>query len=133
MNLNLNGKRAIVCGSTQGIGQACAAELALLGASITLIARNEDKLKTVMNELEATRRRRSMITSWQIFHSRMISERKVNEYILKNSISILVNNTGGPPAGLAIDAGLNEYCKRFHQSFIVQPHFSEGCGARHEA
>ena len=51
MNLNLTGKRAIVCGSTQGIGKAAAIELASLGASITLIARNEEKLKQVMAEL----------------------------------------------------------------------------------
>ena len=44
MDLNLEGKRAVVCGSTQGIGKASAIELALLGASVTLIARNEKKL-----------------------------------------------------------------------------------------
>ena len=51
MNLDLTGKRAVVCGSTQGIGKASAVELAGLGASVTLVARNEEKLKTVINEL----------------------------------------------------------------------------------
>ena len=46
MNLDLTGKNAIVCGSTQGIGKAIAEELALLGANIILIARNEEKLKS---------------------------------------------------------------------------------------
>ena len=41
MNLSLEGKRAVVCGSTQGIGNATATELAHLGASITLVARNQ--------------------------------------------------------------------------------------------
>ncbi len=45
MNLDLNGKKAIVCGSTQGLGLATAVELALLGAEVTLMARNEQKLK----------------------------------------------------------------------------------------
>ena len=45
MNLDLTGKRAVVCGSTQGIGKASAVELALLGANVTLIARDENKLK----------------------------------------------------------------------------------------
>jgi 3-oxoacyl-[acyl-carrier protein] reductase len=40
MNLDLTGKRALVCGSTQGIGRSSAIELALLGAHITLLARN---------------------------------------------------------------------------------------------
>ena len=56
MNLDLSGKRAIVCGSTQGIGKACAIELALLGASITLVARNEEKLSDVIKELETSPR-----------------------------------------------------------------------------
>ena len=45
MNLDLENKRALVCGSTQGIGKAVALELALLGANVTLVARNEDSLK----------------------------------------------------------------------------------------
>jgi 3-oxoacyl-[acyl-carrier protein] reductase len=51
MNLDLKGKRAVVCGSTQGIGKASAIELALLGANVTLIARNEEKLKDVLQML----------------------------------------------------------------------------------
>jgi len=51
MNLDLTGKTAFVCGSTQGIGKAVAIELALLGANITLVARNEEKLKAVLDEL----------------------------------------------------------------------------------
>ena len=56
MDLNLEGKRAVVCGSTQGIGKASAIELALLGASVTLIARNEAKLVEVMGELKTSAR-----------------------------------------------------------------------------
>ncbi len=51
MEINLNGKKAFVCGSTQGIGKAAAIELANLGASVVLLARNEDKLKQVKDEL----------------------------------------------------------------------------------
>jgi 3-oxoacyl-[acyl-carrier protein] reductase len=47
INLNLKGKNALVCGSTGGIGKASALALAELGASVTLIARNELKLKPV--------------------------------------------------------------------------------------
>ncbi|MEJ0031697.1 MAG: SDR family NAD(P)-dependent oxidoreductase [Bacteroidota bacterium] len=51
MDLKLDGKNAVVCGSTQGIGKAAAYELALLGADITLIARDEKKLKAVAKDL----------------------------------------------------------------------------------
>jgi 3-oxoacyl-[acyl-carrier protein] reductase len=52
MNLSLEGKMAVICGSTQGIGLAIAEELALLGASCTLIARNEDALKEAVSKLD---------------------------------------------------------------------------------
>ena len=54
MNFDLVGKTAVVSGSTQGIGKASALELAKMGASIVLIARNEDKLKETIAELDTT-------------------------------------------------------------------------------
>ena len=51
MNTDLTGKTALVCGSSQGIGLACAAELASLGATVTLMARNADSLKQRVSEL----------------------------------------------------------------------------------
>ena len=56
MNLDLKGKSAIVCGSTQGIGKAIAEEIAEMGASLTLIARNEERLQEVKNGLTAAKR-----------------------------------------------------------------------------
>ena len=55
MNLNLYNKYALVCGSTAGIGKATAVALAEEGAIVTLIARNEDKLKAVLAELPSHR------------------------------------------------------------------------------
>ena len=54
MELNLKNKSALVCGSTQGIGRATAMALASEGARVTLIARNEQKLKQVLSELPKT-------------------------------------------------------------------------------
>ena len=51
MSLSLKGKRAIVCGSTQGIGKSVALKLADQGVSITLISRDEKKLKESQKEL----------------------------------------------------------------------------------
>ena len=51
MDLNLNNKNALVCGSTQGIGKATAIALAQEGVNVTLVARNRDKLRAVLEEL----------------------------------------------------------------------------------
>ena len=48
---DLSGKRAVVCGSTQGIGRACAEELAGRGADVVLVARNEAALREVTASL----------------------------------------------------------------------------------
>lgn len=52
MKINLSGKTALVCGSSAGIGQAIAIELAKAGARIILLARNPEKLKLVSEALE---------------------------------------------------------------------------------
>ena len=117
MDLNLEGKRAVVCGSTQGIGKASAFELALLGASVTLIARNEKKLVEVMGELKTTGRQQ---------HNYLVADfdfpndlkKVVSHFASVHVTHILVNNTGGPPAGLAIDAAVEEFLKAF-QSHLV--------------
>ena len=52
MNLSLSGRRAIVCGSTSGIGRACAQLLSERGASVVLAARDEGKLISTVNSLD---------------------------------------------------------------------------------
>ena len=53
MQIQLKGRTALVCGSSQGIGKAIATQLALSGANIILLARNEEKLKTICAELDS--------------------------------------------------------------------------------
>ncbi len=54
MNLSLEEKNAIICGSSQGIGYAIAEELALLGANCILLARNEENLKLAVSHLDSS-------------------------------------------------------------------------------
>lgn len=117
MNLSLTGKRALVCGSTQGIGKASAIELALLGADITLLARDESKLKEVLSKLPAQNNQK---------HDYLIADftnpdelkSTIGAYSSNNQIDILINNTGGPAGGQAIDAGLDEFINAFNMHLI---------------
>ncbi len=117
MNLDLAGKRAIVCGSTQGIGKAAALELAVMGANITLIARNEESLKRVIAELGNKNQSHDYIVA--DFSRPDELKEKVEAYILKNgAINILVNNTGGPNGGPIVNAKLDEFTDTFTRHLL---------------
>lgn len=117
MNLDLRGKRALVGGSTQGIGKASAIELAALGASVTLLARNEAVLKSVLGELATTvgQTHNYLVADFN-FPEQV--KTTVQSFVASNPIHILVNNTGGPPAGLAIDAKPEEFLQAFSSHLI---------------
>ena len=55
MNIDLGSQRALVCGSSQGIGRAVAIELAGLGAEVGLLARDGEELERVRGMLDAAR------------------------------------------------------------------------------
>lgn len=117
MDLNFRGKRAVVCGSTQGIGKACALELASLGASITLIARNETALKSVLKELDArSDQDHNYLVADFAFPDQL--KKVIEEFAQRNVVHILINNTGGPPAGLAIDAAPEQYLDAFRSHLL---------------
>jgi 3-oxoacyl-[acyl-carrier protein] reductase len=117
MNLNLENKNALVCGSTAGIGKASAIELAALGATITLVARNEEKLKTVL-ELLPTKKNQQHDYVVADFSNPTQLQEKITAVAKDKNYHILVNNTGGPAAGLAIDAKLNEFTSAFSQHLL---------------
>ena len=105
MNLSLLHKNALVCGSSAGIGKATAIALATLGANITLVARNEEKLKKVIQELPVAGDQQH--DYWVADFSQPNELKKIVESALvvsQKNYHILINNTGGPAAGPAIDA-----------------------------
>lgn len=117
MNLSLEGKYAVICGSTQGIGLAIAEELALLGANCTLIARNEDALKEAVHNLDIALRQQ---------HNYLVADfakpdevrNQIEKHVASHKVHILVNNSGGPPAGPVIDATEEAFLAAFNQHLI---------------
>jgi 3-oxoacyl-[acyl-carrier protein] reductase len=116
MNLDLQGKTAIVCGASQGIGKAAAIELSLLGANVTLIARDEQKLKQTWSELHHGHQLHHYISA--DFSNPVDVKKKIDEFVSKHTVHILVNNTGGPPGGQAIDANPEDFLKAFSNHLI---------------
>src|SRR5690606_40704720 len=117
MDIDLLGKRAVVCGSTQGIGKAIAMELALQGAAVTLLARNEERLQAVLSELP----RNSQQDHHYLVADFAIAERDkavISEYTSQQDVQILVNNTGCPPVGRAIDANPDDIAEAYAQNII---------------
>ncbi|MBL0103190.1 MAG: SDR family oxidoreductase [Bacteroidetes bacterium] len=117
MNIDLTGKKAIVCGSTQGIGRASARELATMGAAVVLVARNEDALKSEMANLPTAGQKHDYLVA-DFSNPEQVRER-VEAYVKANGpINILVNNTGGPPGGPITSAKTTEFLSTFTQHLI---------------
>ncbi len=118
MNLDLTGKRAMVCGSTQGIGKAAALELALMGANVTLVARNEETLREVVKGLDSSHGQSHDYIVADFSHPEELAK-KVRQYISnKGVINVLVNNTGGPAGGPIVNAKLEEFTDTFTRHLL---------------
>ena len=116
MNLDLNGKTAVVCGSTQGIGWACANELAELGARVILFARDEMKLKDCISRLPNQHNKHQFLVA-NFAHPHEV-EMAIQEFVKMEKAEILINNTGGPNPGLAIEADADAFRQAFNSHLI---------------
>lgn len=117
MDTRLNGQRALVCGSTQGIGKATALELALSGAHVTLLARDEEKLKTTLDQLDRSQGQEHAMLCVDMSDTIAMAS-VVGEFAALHRVDILVNNTGGPPPGLAHEAEIGAFENAFRQHLL---------------
>lgn len=117
MNLNLKNKNALICGATGGIGKASALALAVEGVNVTLVARNEDKLKMVLEELDHNQGQYHGFLVADFSNPATLKE-KVEEATKTKAYHILLNNTGGPPGGKISEAKTEEFEAAFTQHLI---------------
>jgi len=118
MDLDLTGKNALVCGSSGGIGKATAIELSKLGASVTLLARHSDSLAEALKELHHSRgQKHDFIIADTSHHDDF--RHKLKGLIAQKTIHILINNSGGPPAGDILSADVEAFKQAFNQHLLA--------------
>ncbi|MFL5744127.1 MAG: SDR family NAD(P)-dependent oxidoreductase [Niastella sp.] len=131
MHLSLEGKNAVICGSSQGIGLAIAEELALLGANCTLMARNEEALQAAIKTLDiALRQQHSYLVA--DFTKTSVVKEVIQQHVQQHPVHILVNNTGGPPPGSVLTATEEAFMQAFNQHLIVNQLLGTGSNSFHE-
>ena len=121
MNNSLLGKRTLVGGSTQGIGLAIAKQLAADGATVILLARNEEKLQKVLENLPNTEGviHQYLVADFSDFeHFKTV----ISDFFTTNTVDIVVNNTGGPPAKAAVETTIEDFQKAFEMHLLAN-HF----------
>lgn len=117
MDISLLNKNAMVCGSTSGIGKSCALLMAKLGASITLVARNEEKLKETLILLDMSQNQRHNYLVADFSNPEEV-RRKAEAAVKDKAYHILINNTGGPKGGPMFSAKTEEFIDAFSQHLI---------------
>jgi NAD(P)-dependent dehydrogenase (short-subunit alcohol dehydrogenase family) len=105
---HVSGKVVVVTGGSSGIGQATAVMMARAGAHVAIVARSEDKLADVVQEIEAEG---GSARSFSADLADMDSCDQVIDRIVKDmgSIDVLVNN-----AGRSIRRSIATSYDRFH-------------------
>jgi len=116
MKIELSGKKALIGGSSKGIGLGIAKQLAESGASVCLMARNETKLKEIVSKLPSSENQNHdyLVVDFSDFDGFKII---IKQYVDKNRIDILINNTQGPPAGNSLSKDIESYQEAFDLLF----------------
>ncbi len=117
MLVSLQGKKALVGGSSRGIGLAIAQQLAESGASVTIMARSEAKLKMIVSQMPSNATEQShqyLVVDFSNFDT---YKKTIENYFNTNKVDILVNNTQGPKAGTPLEKEITEYQEAFDVMF----------------
>lgn len=117
MNLDLKNRNALIGGGSQGLGFASAMELSLLGANCLLVSRNEENLKKAVDNLDhSLGQKHGYIVADYLNTQQALAE--IDHGVMEfGNIHILVNNSGGPPAGNILDLTTADFENGFRMHF----------------
>ncbi|MFT3903708.1 MAG: SDR family oxidoreductase [Niabella sp.] len=121
MIISLQNQYSLVGGASQGLGKAVAMQLAASGATVTVMARNEEALKSLVKELPAPHQQthQYLVVDFGDFTSFMGI---IEKYFQTNRVDILVNNTNGPKAGTVLEKNYADYQEAFSLLFQTVQH-----------
>ncbi|NND95292.1 MAG: SDR family oxidoreductase [Flavobacteriales bacterium] len=115
----MNMKRALVCGASKGIGKAIAYKLASEGMEVILLARGEDDLARIQEDLDSNNGQVHKYYAVDFMRPERVVEALQNELIESHRIHILINNTGGPEPGLLHEAELQSLADAFTMHILT--------------
>lgn len=119
MDLSLHGRRALICGSSQGIGLAAAICIAELGAHVTLLARDPQRLGSALSQLPKAAGQSHQVLVADFTRADEVTSR-ISQWVRETGgADILVNNTGGPPPGPALAATTEQFTAAFAAHLLV--------------
>lgn len=116
---NLEGKVALVCGGTQGIGMASAVLLAQAGATIVLMARNKHALEELVEELPRPFEQKHGFIQADFSHPFETQQKVIERLPAYGSVHILLNNSGGPAPGSITDASPEQFIHSIEQHLLT--------------
>src|SRR5882757_4275362 len=99
MDLQLQGKTALVLAASKGLGKACAIALVREGANVVIAARNQDVLEATAAEIRLAGKGKVLAISADVSNAAAAESLVAATLTAFGRLDILVNNAGGPPFG----------------------------------
>ena len=115
MDVGLNGKRALVCASSKGLGRACAMALAREGVAVTITARTAEALERTAAEIRSATGAEVTSVPGDI----STEAGRAAALAACPDPDILVNNAGGPPPGDFRDWERNDWIKSLDANMLT--------------
>ena len=116
MNLGIEGKWALVCGASKGLGRGCAEALAAEGANVLLVARGAEVLATTAAAIQAAN------PAVQVLHVAAditTAEGRAAVFAVRGDFDIVVTNAGGPPPGAFRDWSRDDWIKALDANMLT--------------
>lgn len=111
-------RRALVCGASQGIGEATAHLLAQGGAEVILVARNSETLKNVASRLSTSHGQKHLALPLDLSNFSSLNA-ALSPALSQGPIDIVINNAGGPTSGSLLEASGEVFLQGFQAHVLA--------------